>query len=156
MQCWRTERQLLSRFLLAGVLISAFPASSAEDIVLPKPLTAEFLAAIDEIPFGKLGAAASPEYWAIVRQGQGIIPELIELLDDPTFTQQRVPLFGGHYAVGDVAMSAISNIVRGVPWLEFITRPDDPRIEAIGFGVYWKYVRESPANRSDGVAPAFR
>ena len=110
------------------------------------PLTAEDLSSIERIPFGKEGAG-SPEFHTIIREGLTILPELADLLDNDTPTQNRVPLWGGFYAVGDVAMSAISDIVM-VPWLEFITTPDDPRIEAIGFGVYWTFVRESPENRA--------
>ena len=138
---------MLTGLLVLFALATAPPAPSADDVLLPKPITAEYLASIDQIPFGKIGAAASPEYQAILNQGLGIIPELAALLDNPTPTTKRVPLFGGFYAVGDIALSAISNIVMAVPWLEFITSPEDPRIKEIGFTVYYDYVRASPLNR---------
>jgi hypothetical protein len=138
---------MIPQILLAILWLAASPVEDPAEVQLPKPLTSEFLAGIEQVPEGKLGAAASPEFYAIVDQGLGIVPELIDLVGDPTPTDRIVPLVGGYYAVGDIAMSAINSIVAHVPWLEFITSPDDPRIEAIGFGVYWAYVRESPENR---------
>ena len=131
--------------IASGLAVSG--AQESEPERLPRPLTATFLASIDELPSGKLGARASAEYWEIVRQGIGVVPELIELLDDATLTEERVCLVGGFYAVGDVAMSAISDIIINVPWLQMIPGLDDARIDEIGFGVYWEYVRESPINR---------
>jgi hypothetical protein len=100
-----------------------------------------------EIPSGKVGACASPEYYAIVGHGLTVVPDLAELLSNATPTTINVPLVSGVYAIGDIAMSLISSIISNVPWLSFVTDSGDPEIEAIGFGVYWQHVRAAEENR---------
>ena len=142
-----SRTKIMLRIFIAVLSVVAMPVVAAEHDRPRMPITAEILSSIERIPFGKEGAPGSPEFHVIVREGLAIVPELADLLDNPTLTENRVPLTGGHYAVGDVAMAAISDIVR-VPWLEFITTREDPRIATQGFGVYWNYVRESAENRS--------
>jgi hypothetical protein len=137
-------------FLMLAFLGGApeqFGAPERDPVWLPRPMTAEYLAHIRNIPFSFELDPVCPEYRAIVDLGLPVVPELIDLLDTPTDTGHLVPLTGGTYAVGDVAMTAISDIIRDVPWLSFITRADDPKIDEIGFGVYWNYVRASVVNR---------
>jgi hypothetical protein len=141
----------LRKFLLISTLLGGaathFRAWAGQDVTVPRPVTAEFLAHVREVPFYFEHDPGSPQYLAIVNLGLPVVPELIDLLDRAAYTDHRVPLTGGNYAIGDIAMMAISDIVRDVPWLTFITGPDDPEITEIGFGVYWEYVRASRANR---------
>lgn len=113
--------------------------------------SADCLARFSMEPKGPEMSVVDPDYLALVARGLSVVPELADQLEDSTPTPQMVPLFGGTWAVGDVAMAAISDIIRDVPWLEFVTgRPDPdnvPIVQSCGFCAYWDYVRATPANR---------
>jgi hypothetical protein len=83
-------------------------------------------------------------YWAVVRDGLDALPLLVDRLDDPTPTTAHVANFGGVYAVGDVALEAISEIVRGIEEFELLNVKFDP---VCGGCSWWAFVRASPANR---------
>ncbi len=54
-------------------------------------------------------------FWQVVRDGMAAVPSLVELLDNPDVTTVDVPNIGGKYAVGDVALVALTEILRPVP-----------------------------------------
>jgi len=86
-------------------------------------------------------------YLALIGRGLAAVPELAALLDDATLTKESVPLFGGLYSVADVAHLALSDIISGIPWLEFIPGDTAKRFEVCGYCVYWEFARESVKNR---------
>ena len=131
---WKLWHLLLACTLLAASA-APFRVWAGPDIGVPRPLTLEFLSTIREVPYYFEHDPGCPEYRAVINLGLPVVPELIDLLDSSVYTSHRVPLTGGNYAVGDIAMTAISDIIRDVPWLTFITKPDDPEIEQVGFGV---------------------
>jgi len=102
-------------------------------------------------PSGPNLQVGDPTYLTLARRGMAIVPALIDLVDDPTYTDQRVPLFGGNWAVGDIAHSLLSDIAPDIPWLELVTGRSDPENDhayrSCGYCAYWNYVRESPAHR---------
>ncbi len=91
-------------------------------------------------------ARGGERFQGIIKHCLDVVPELIALLNDSTPTSNPVAYWGGDYAIGDVAMVLISEIVH-VPWLDLVPTATVERIETIGFGVYWEYVRESDSNR---------
>jgi len=107
----------------------------------------EWILHLEAMPCGRAYADADPNLWQVVRLGLEHVPTILELVNDPTETQMKVCLFGGSYTVGDVAVSAFSNIVRGAPVALFASAGDQKRIDSMGYGVYWQFVRESDSNR---------
>jgi hypothetical protein len=84
-------------------------------------------------------------FWAVVRDGLDALPLLVELLDDASPTRAVVPNFGGSYAVGDVALEAIEEIVHHIPTFELVGVTFDSEC---GGCAWWRFVRASPANRA--------
>jgi hypothetical protein len=123
-------------------------APAREPQVIPcKPVTGRCLASLSMEPSGPEMEVADPRYLDIVARGQAVMPELIPLLSDSTPTSQLVPLFGGTWAVGDIAMSAIFDIIHDVPWMSFTSQQTRDSFEQCGFCGYWQYVRDSQRNR---------
>jgi len=112
------------------------------------PVTAKCLASLSMQPVGPEMEVADPIYLSIVARGLSAVPELAALLENPTATAQPVPLFGGTWAVGDIARSALSDIVRDVPWLTFVSADALKAGKDCGFCAYWQYVRASRRNRA--------
>lgn len=83
-------------------------------------------------------------YWVVIKEKIEILPFLIKKLDDTTLTNATVPNFGGNYAVADIAYHAISEIIRGIPTMDFVIKSDNP---AGGYWFYWDYVRVNYDNR---------
>jgi hypothetical protein len=117
-----------------------------EACALQKPVTAEYLASLSAIPFSIETGDGDPCYWAIVAKGLAVVPELVDLLADPMPTQHSVPLFGGEYAVGDIALNLLGDIV-DVPVVELLGLQDSEQFKTSGYYVYWEYVRASLENR---------
>ena len=67
-------------------------------------------------------------------------------MDDTTKTEASVANFGGNYTVADVAYEAISEIIQGLPTLEFAEDPNNPEPRD-GYWGYWNYTRRSLENR---------
>lgn len=132
---------------LVMLLVVVGPSVAAELVPQCKPVTAACLFSLSMEPWGPEMKVVDPRYLEIVSRGLGAMPELTALLEDDMPTSQVVPLFGGTWAVGDIAMSAISDIVRGIPWTMFV--PEEARnvSERCGFCVYWDYVRACKQNR---------
>ena len=135
---------------LTVLLIGAMTASGEtppfeSESVTPERIRAQIMS-IEEMPCGEPYGEGDPRYWELVRLGLEHVPELLEVVDDPTATQVSVCLVGGEYAVGDIALFAAMNIVR-IPVVSLFPSLDSQEVERIGFGVYWKHVRESPQNR---------
>jgi hypothetical protein len=134
---------------IAAVTISA--AAREDNVTLNVPITFDTLCKITEIPYGDTPGMyddVQPEFVSIVQQGTAAIPFLIEYLDDPTPTDVVVPLFGGYYAIGDIAMALISEIILNTPFSLFIEDPGGKKAANCGFCVYWDFVRESVKNRT--------
>ena len=85
-----------------------------------------------------------PRFWSVVRDGKEAIPYLLDALQDPTPTEASVPNIGGVYAVGDVALTALGEIVHGIPIsaLTGVAPSQD-----CGTCAWWRFVRADPANR---------
>lgn len=84
-------------------------------------------------------------FWEVVKQKQAIIPFLLEKLSDTTQTEVFVPNFGGLYTVGDVAYTALEEIVHGIPTFKLLGRKFDTH--GCGYCVYWSHLRKNPQNR---------
>ena len=90
---------------------------------------------------------AIPDLWQIVRLGLEHVPTILELVDDGTDTGMTVCLFGGTYAVGDVAVAAFMSLVDDVPVALMAADGDQGAVDGMGFGIYWGFVRESGEHR---------
>src|SRR5262245_44855101 len=99
-------------------MFTLLPAVAPEPVPC-KPVTAACLASLSMDPSGPEMEIADPRYLEIVARGQAAIPELQALLANATPTDQVVPLFGGTWAIGDIAMSVLSDIIRDIPWVFF-------------------------------------
>ena len=85
-------------------------------------------------------------FWDVVRQKQIVIPLLIEKLSDTTNTLATVNVFGGRWAVGDIAFAALEELIKGVPTFELLGVRFDK--SGCGYCAYWDQVRESLDNRT--------
>lgn len=132
---------------LVLLFVAVGPSVAAELVPQCKPVTAACLSSLSMEPWGPEMEVGDPRYLEIVSRGLGAMPELIALLEDDTPTSQLVPLFGGTWAVGDIAMSAISDTVRGIPWTMFVPEEARQVSEWCGFCAYWNYVRACKQNR---------
>ncbi len=111
------------------------------------------LAAVSDMPYicddfceGGDGCGDA-SFWTVVRDGLDALPLLVDRLDDASPTTAALPNFGGEYAVGDVALDAISEIVRGIPTFDLVNVKFDDSEEGCGGCAWWNFVRASPANR---------
>lgn len=88
-------------------------------------------------------------YWENIIKGVESVPSLIELIDDNTSIEVPVPNFGGDYTVGDIAIFQMSRIDEAFPLETIIKNSIGYRggNKMGGFWYYWKFVRESQANR---------
>jgi hypothetical protein len=84
-------------------------------------------------------------FWRVVQQKQAIIPLLIDKLSDPTTTSAVVPNFGGQWTVGDIAYSALQEIIQGIPTFELLGVKFDQ--VGCGYCFYWDHLRKSRQNR---------
>ena len=134
--------------ILASVLLLNAPATAAQPGGSCTPVTAKCLASLSMEPVGPEMEIADPLYLRIVARGLAAVPELAALLEDPTATAQPVPLFGGTWAVGDIARCALSDILRDAPWLSFVSPGARKAGKDCGFCAYWQYVRASRRNRA--------
>lgn len=130
----------------AGCLFATLVLGEGE----PDPcrrVTAQCLAHLSMAPAGPEMQIADPRYLDIVARALEVVPELAALVEDGTPTSQRVPLFGGVYAIGDIAHAILSDIIRAIPWLEFVPGNTDEKFRTCGYCVYWDYARGSAENR---------
>src|SRR5204862_452451 len=99
---------------------------------------------------------ADPGFWAVVKHGRDAVPALLAMLDDarPVEPYAEVPDLGGVFARGDVALEALLEIV-DVPWQELVPRSVKKRVNALGFGACYEYVRTVPDGRKQ-LAGAIR
>lgn len=84
-------------------------------------------------------------YWEAVSGKLEILPQLIRLIGDTTATAASVPNFGGQYRVGDVAWSAVQEIIHGLPIWELLGVEFDRH--NCGYCAYWNHLRADPKNR---------
>jgi hypothetical protein len=84
-------------------------------------------------------------FWQTVRQKQDIVPLLIDLLSDTTQTEATVPNFGGQYTVGDIAYSALEEIIGDIPTFELLGVKFDKK--GCGYCAYWRHLRKGLKNR---------
>ncbi len=123
--------------------VGSTSGARGQECEIPRPMTAHFLMTLEEIPqYG----GGDPCFWEVVDFGLPVLSELTDLLDDPTITRHTVPLFGGRYAVGDIALRMIQIIVL-LPVVDLLPNEDPESFDNCGYCVYWKFVREKPANR---------
>ena len=84
-------------------------------------------------------------FWRVVQQKQAIIPLLIDKLSDVTTARAVVPNFGGQWTVGDIAYSALQEIIQGIPTFELLGVKFDQA--GCGYCSYWNHLRKSRQNR---------
>lgn len=96
--------------------------------------------AISQMSFG----CGDHLFWRIVKQKQEIIPLLIDELDDSTPTEVPVPNSGGQYAIGDMAYTALEEIIRGIPTYELLGFVMD---EDCGSCSYWNHISKKKNRR---------
>ena len=84
-------------------------------------------------------------YWGAVQGKEKAIPYLIEKISDSTLTEASVPFFGGNYTVGDIAYTALGEIIDGIPTFELM--PVEFNENGCGYCSYWRHLRESHENR---------
>ncbi|MBC7425881.1 MAG: DNA/RNA non-specific endonuclease [Bacteroidia bacterium] len=101
---------------------------------------------IKEMPYsGSMeNICGDPLFWRIVVQNKDNIEALIKLLDKTTMTKAVVLEFGGYYTVGDIAYSAISELIAGIPAYKLLGAS---KSKSCGYCVYWNQLRQSSANR---------
>lgn len=109
------------------------------------------IGSIGEMPYYPEWKSGDPVYWDIVRSGKPTIKFLIQIVDDSSDTSIDVPLFGGTYTVGDIAVHALLDIVHDLPVLELVNDLRKAQnVQACknnGFGCYWNFVRDNNENR---------
>lgn len=103
---------------------------------VPNPLTAAYLANLSAIPYSIETGDGDPCFWALVDNGLTIVPELLKLMEDPTMTGHRVPLFGGEYAVGDTALDLLGDIILDTPVVELLAGLESEQFKTCGYCVY--------------------
>lgn len=143
--------ELIHRTLALCLLLATSGATSAsaepvDRCDLPVPLTASFLLSLDQIPRAEPFDGSEACFWEVVEGGLPLVPEVLELIPEATITRHLVPLFGGSYAVGDIATAALMKIIN-VPLLELVIRLDPEASRECGFCAYWRFVRADPENR---------
>ena len=142
-----------ARILLTCFLIVTASAATAETPALleSEPITAgsirDWILQLESMPCGHPYEDRDPDLWQIVRLGLEHVPTILELVDDGTDTGMTVCLFGGTYAVGDVAVAAFMSLVDDVPVALMAADGDQKARDGMGFGPYWWFVRESGDHR---------
>lgn len=134
-------------FALWLLSISAAVTLAFGQCDIPSPITDDYLISLETIPeFIEARYEGDKCYVQIVKLGLPIAEQLIDLLDDPILSEHFVPHWGGHYAVGDIALKILTDIIH-IPLVDLLPAVDPQEYETCGFCVYWKYVREDPKNR---------
>ena len=147
-----SRSRLMHRTLLLWLLLAthsttaASPAETTDSCEVPAPITAPFLLSLNQIPRAEPAEDPDGCFWELVRGGMPLVPELIELTFDATITRHLVPLFGGSYAVGDIATVALMQIAE-MPVLDLVMSLDPDAPTECGFCAYWDFVRADPKHR---------
>jgi hypothetical protein len=105
---------------------------------------------ISDMPYICEGAINLPgcgqsAFWDIVKERDAAIPILLEFLDDTTSAIATVPNFGGNWTVGDIAYTALEEIIDGIPTFKLLGVKFDSK--GCGYCVYWFHLRASYKNR---------
>ncbi len=103
---------------------------------------------IKEMPYAcEHGICGDHLYWEVVKLGDDGIELLIDKLDDATPTTASVPIFGGHYAIADIAFTALNEIIHDIPTFELLGVPFDQ--SGCGYCAYWNHLNKSVVNRQN-------
>lgn len=84
-------------------------------------------------------------FWNVVQRKQSIVPILIDLLADTTSTTATVASFGGQWTVGDIAYTALQEIIKDLPTFDLLGVKFDK--EGCGYCAYWNHLRNDINNR---------
>jgi len=103
------------------------------------------LRSIEAMPYGP-ELSGDSLFWNLTKEKLAIVPFLIERIDDTTQTNAPVPYFSGNYAIGDICIRAIEEIIKEFPTVKLITNNDN-EVKEKGYGVYWDYVKTGLKNR---------
>lgn len=147
-----SRSSLMDRIVLLWLMLvtcsttAAFPVEPVDSCEVPAPVTASFLLSLNQIPRAEPAEDPDGCFWELVKEGRPLIPELLELTSDATITRHLVPLFGGSYAVGDIATVALMQIVE-IPVLDLVMSLDPDAPTECGFCAYWNFVRADPERR---------
>ena len=142
-------RRIVTTFSL--IVLSSTVFADPPSILESEPVTAssirDWILHLESMPCGRAYEACDPDWWQVVRLGLEHVPTILELVDDDTETEMLVCLFGGNFAVGDVAVISFMSIIQGVSVALMAAGGDQDAFDRIGFGTYWQFVRESQENR---------
>jgi hypothetical protein len=135
----------------AVIILASTGVADPPSLLESEPITAslirDWILHLESMPCGRAYEVCDPNLWQIVRLGLEHVPTILELVDDDTDTEMLVCLFGGNYAVGDVAVISFLRIIQSVPVALMAAGGDQEAFDRIGFGTYWQFVRESQDNR---------
>lgn len=84
-------------------------------------------------------------FWDVVKQKERAIPFLLERLDDTTSSKAPVLYFGGNWRIGDIAYSALEEIINGIPTFDLM--PPNFGDEDCGYCVYWQHLDKNLQHR---------
>lgn len=87
-------------------------------------------------------------FWDAIRQGDKILPYLLDRLDDTAISKAIVPVIGGNYTVGDISFFALTILIWDIPVLDFAEDVNNPEPRD-GYNGYWNYTRRSCENRKN-------
>jgi hypothetical protein len=86
-------------------------------------------------------------FWNLTTD-RNILPSLIDRIADTTRTKAPVLYFGGDYVIGDVCVTAISELIRDFRAIDLI-ESNQKVIDEKGYAVYWEYVRANYEHRKE-------
>lgn len=143
--------RILSITLFSALLIS-WGANSAQNKVTNWKECIDRFNEIEQLPhicesvelIGTWGCGDSI-YWGAVAGKEDAIPFLLEKISDSSITRASVPYFGVDYTIGEIAYSALGEIISGIPTFELVPVEFDEN--GCGGCSFWRYLRESHANR---------
>ncbi|MEO0473384.1 MAG: hypothetical protein AAF206_27480 [Bacteroidota bacterium] len=111
--------------------------------------TIDSLQFVTDMPYiceGDFGCG-DPLFWQAVMGKEQAIPLLLDKIRDSSLTRASVPNFGGHYAVGDVAYFALTEIIHPIETFDLL--PVDFDQNGCGFCSYWQHLQADLRHRVD-------
>ncbi|WP_272151112.1 hypothetical protein [Tenacibaculum aiptasiae] len=92
--------------------------------------------------------SGDPIYWELVKRKMDIVPELLEIVDDPTPTNATILYQGRNYMVGEIAVDIIYEIVRDFPKKIDLIKDWKKFDESEAYNNYWYFMVEKSNNRT--------
>lgn len=103
---------------------------------------------IKDVPYLPKSHGNCPDsiYWNLVKEGLGVIPDLIDCIISTDSTQIPIPNWGGYYTIGDIAFAIICDIIHGLPLQDFYSKGIISK-ENETYLTYHSFVCSSEGNR---------